>query len=120
MPALAAFTTTLMLHLSFSATAKEIASAKELVANIHDERNRDYLRAVKEGLDWANVRLVEKHQPLLFCQPPKMALTLDQLSDILQRYVDDKQHSPLLADFPVRLVLLDALQEVFPCPPNDR
>jgi hypothetical protein len=44
---------------------------------------------------------------------------LDQVINILKRYMSEDQ-SPLLADFPVDGVLLDALQEVFACPPGKR
>ena len=93
-------------------------SAKEMLADIQNEHNRTYLRGVWDGFQSANVSLEENHQRPLFCQPPKLEIPLDQVIDILKRYIGDDHRlsTEAIRGFPVDGVLLTALQDVFPCP----
>lgn len=60
-----------------------------------------------------NAKLKNEGQKPMFCQPPTLAITAEQASDILARYSEKKPH---FKDFPFGLVLLAALIDVFPCP----
>ena len=100
----------------------DYVSARDMLADIQNEHNRTYLRGVWDALQLANVSLEQNHQRPLFCQPPKLEIPLDQVINILKRYIGDDHgplHSPFVEarlDTPVDGVLLDALQDVFPCP----
>jgi hypothetical protein len=105
----------------------DYVSARDMLADVQNDHNRTYLRGVWDGFESANVSLEENHQRPLFCQPPKLEIPLDQVISILKRYIeryiigDDHGpfHSPFVEarlDTPVDGVLLDALQDVFPCP----
>jgi hypothetical protein len=73
-----------------------------------------YIHGVFGGLDWANGTLAQiRHEKLLYCQPPKLKLTMDEEITILNEYV--KRH-PESADFPIGFVVELALEETFPCP----
>jgi hypothetical protein len=48
----------------------------------------------------------------LFCQPSKVALTTEQILDMLRREVKE---TPPLADMPYGLAMLKTLEKVFPC-----
>ena len=115
--------TLLMLCISTASAATDkpldnAVSAKEMLADIQNEHNRTYLRGVWDALQLANVSLEQNHQRPLFCQPPKLEIPLDQVINILKRYIGD-DHRPsteAIKNLTVDFVLLDALQDVFPCP----
>jgi hypothetical protein len=93
---------------------KDYLSAQQAVEQQKDERVRSHLAAIKEGFDWANVELGQRHQTQLFCQPPKMEVTIDQQFNILERYVKDRDNY-MAGTFPLGMIYLSALQQVFPC-----
>lgn len=67
-----------------------------------------------DAYGWANAELKSRRkQEPLYCPPDKMALTGNQLLDVLRREVKDR---PKNGEFPVAMTLLVALQHVFPCP----
>lgn len=68
---------------------------------------------IEDGLSWANVYLVSRQQPQIYCLPGQLALTGPQLVDIVRRQVAKQ---PEDAKYPIGLVLREALQSVFPCP----
>jgi hypothetical protein len=98
-------------------TPGDFVSAREMLADVQNEHNRTYLQGVWGGLQLANVSLEENHQTPLFCQPPKLEIPLDQVISILKRYIgnDHSMSAEAISDLPVEFVLLDALQDVFPC-----
>ena len=65
------------------------------------------------GLAWANgyLKATRKEAPL-YCAPPNMALTGEQILDILRR---DVKKTPSNGIIPYGLAILDALHAVFPC-----
>ena len=89
-------------------------SAKSILERLAqgDSASKFYLMGNGNGLSWANSALYNKHMPLLFCVPEKVALTSEQELDILKRYVVE---NPATADRPVGAVLLTALIDAFPC-----
>jgi len=79
------------------------------------ERHRmsDYLSSIELGMSWVNVLLAEdrKERPL-YCPPNTLALTGEQLVDILRKELEG---SPEEGSRPLGLVLMTALQKAFPC-----
>lgn len=74
-----------------------------------------WLSGVEAGIQVANVRLKLAGQAMLYCQPNKLGLTIDQVEDIMNRYV--RAHpTAATPDLPVSLAMMFALQEAFPCP----
>ena len=89
----------------------------DLAEQAHDlESNRIYqaiLGHEVDGMDWANTALKESRKELpLYCVPANLALTNNQLIDIVRRMRTDV---PSLGKSPVGLVILFALQKTFPC-----
>ena len=70
-----------------------------------------YLNAlmfVYEGMSWV---VAGGHDA--FCVPPKLALTKEQLSNILRRWVAESP--PAFAKYQLGLAMLLALEDAFPC-----
>ncbi len=73
-----------------------------------------YLRGLHDGFLWANAELAHDGGTPLFCAPSRLALTTDQLADIVERYADENSDIVTPSD-EYGLVALEALQDVFPC-----
>lgn len=73
---------------------------------------RWFIGGIESGLSWANAALEVYGRPKLYCEPGKVALTDDQMIDILRRAVQSHR-----VDTGSRLAptLLLAFQEAFPC-----
>lgn len=74
------------------------------------------LNGIEKGLSAANAELILTGRRPLYCQPSKMAITVEQASDILKRYVD---RHPLIGKMDIggaNSVFLRAMQDTFPCP----
>jgi hypothetical protein len=87
---------------------------KHLVAKDRREM-AEWINAMQIGMMWANVMLKDRGQPMLYCQP-EIAITNDQMLDMLRRAVKD---NPKWGDFPVALAVLVTLQWAFPCDKQD-
>lgn len=74
-----------------------------------------WLVGVESGLLWANSQLQQNGSPKLYCQPVKLSLTGDELVRILEEFGKAKDH-PKADEYPLGMVMLKALQRVFPCP----
>jgi hypothetical protein len=77
-----------------------------------DQYIKYYIHGIGTGIAWANSRLENKHMPRLYCEPEKVALTVEQEIDILERFV---REYPKLGEIPVGAVLTLALMDAFPC-----
>ena len=73
--------------------------------------NAVYLDGLKDGLFTFNVALARSGAAPLFCLPPKMVLTGDQLDDILMR---EAKSVPTPDDMPISIPLLEGLRKTFP------
>jgi hypothetical protein len=71
-----------------------------------------YINGLENGYGWANATLSNNGEVPLYCQPSRLALSQDQIVDILRRFVEA---NPNLREMQTGLVLLMALQEMFPC-----
>jgi hypothetical protein len=58
-------------------------------------------------------RAGRRGSPQMFCLPPNLALTGDQVEDILQRAAKKVRKVP--DDMPGSIILLDGLKDTFPC-----
>jgi hypothetical protein len=74
--------------------------------------------STEDGMGWANTALIEqRHELALYCVPQQVALSGDQLIDMLRRYVDQHQS---FSKFPFGMVMYYALRDGFPCPPQSK
>ena len=76
-----------------------------------------YLKGVRSGYVGANAYLASmRHLPPLYCQPNKMGLNAENYLRILDEYLSKPEvKNEMPPDTFVELLLLFALQEVFPC-----
>ncbi|MGA2841736.1 MAG: hypothetical protein ABSG18_16440 [Steroidobacteraceae bacterium] len=74
-----------------------------------------WLYGVQNGFAWANAYNGDRGLPPLYCQPENLALTRDQVTNILDNFIKTDQGRALL-NAEISLVLLKALQHAFPCP----
>jgi hypothetical protein len=68
---------------------------------------------MEQGFAWMNAYLVAtRREPAASCQPGNLALTSEQVIDIMRR---ETAKYPALQDKPIGLVLLRGLIATFPC-----
>jgi len=79
-----------------------------------DSSFKHFIEGVGTGLLIANVELDRRKSPLLYCQPPKLSLNADAYMTILAKRVR-KLETEAPASTPLELILLEGLQETFPC-----
>jgi hypothetical protein len=94
--------------------AKGFLQSYDSASPTTQESLRAIIKLVEDGISWADADLKSRHQPMLYCPPAKLALTGEQLVDMLHREVKE---NPIDADFPFGLGLLNSLEKVFPCTP---
>jgi hypothetical protein len=82
---------------------------------------RYHINGIEDGLSWANVASGIRIGVKLYCPPSDLALTDDQIIDILRRFVRTNTSINVEQDR-VGSILLIALQQLFPCqqPGNSR
>lgn len=99
--------------------ARAEASADEFLKGMNrgDDMSTVLLLAYTVGFSWANTELQMAGRPMLYCVPPKLALRREQAGSILLQYV--KAH-PKSRTFPAGMVMLDAMQQTFPCSTQNR
>lgn len=74
----------------------------------------DYIGGVGNGFVWANGELAAQERSSLFCAP-KMALTQANFIAILDKEIAHPTRNKYVDDTPIELILLKALEYVFPC-----
>ena len=111
--------------LSLSVTALEI-NAYLMSRDARDKETMSllgtYLKGVGEGLSWANIALVMRGQPPLYCAPSQLALNpenyLRMLDDQIARTSaqwSDSEKKARFAKFTIEQFLTDAVIRTFPC-----
>lgn len=85
-----------------------------------DFKNEDgmnyYINGLGEGMGWANIALVNRGEAPLYCQPGKLAITMDNYIMILDNFIEDaKKKNKYRAEDPVGMYMLIGLQRTFPC-----
>lgn len=83
-------------------------------ANLANQRVfRNTLSVIENGISWANASLSAKRHILLYCPPRLMVLTGGQILDMVRREVASDIG---MGNYPVGMVVVMALEKVFPCP----
>ncbi len=93
---------------------------KDYLAMKNDEKRGLYLdfyvQGIGEGTAWSNTLLEEKGQPLLYCQPGKLALDYKDYKSIIDKMIENmKAKNKFKEDWPIGLILMFGLQEAYPC-----
>jgi hypothetical protein len=105
--------------LAMSIVCKSFANSVTVESYLKEKRedfknfNMVWLDGVYEGLLTASDYMASHDKGHLFCPPEKMAMTMDQIKSILDRYLATHK---VQMSWPTDVVLLGALKEVFPCP----
>jgi hypothetical protein len=77
---------------------------------------RLYLLGLSDGYGYANVVLVKRHQPPLFCPPENLGLNADNVIDILEKTISAMTVMKRMSDDTViDYTLLQGLEVTFPC-----
>lgn len=94
----------------------EAAEAQTITAQqAMDMKNSEislYLIGVGHGLSWANAILQNRKQPLIYCEPGNFAMVGQQYVGMLETFLKKR---PDLKPEPAAVVMMMALQDVFPC-----
>lgn len=70
------------------------------------------LTQIEGGMELANAELKARGQAPLYCTPPQLVLTGEQVLDMLRRY--DGDH-PEIGQSSYAVAILKAAEDVFPC-----
>ena len=73
---------------------------------------RNFVEALQNGVAWANAALKFQKQKPLYCEPEKLALTAEQVIDLIRKEVQARPSSGM---FPWPAVMIRTLQNNFPC-----
>ncbi|WP_432283931.1 hypothetical protein SLT36_19050 [Aminobacter sp. BA135] len=92
------------------ASAATFASWKEKNQTVREV----YVSGLGEGMSWANVSANSDLGKSLYCLPPRLGLSGRNYISILEDYAE-RYKSAGSYDQEVALLLLSALQEMFPC-----
>jgi len=100
--------------LLLSSSAQAEMSAEQYIQQTGTKHTLDttWLYGVQNGFAWANAANESHGLPPLYCQPRNLALTQDQVIDILDNYI---KAGKATLQSEVSLVLLMALKNAFPC-----
>lgn len=74
--------------------------------------NWAFLAGILIGFQWSNGELEHIGKQKLYCQPSDKTLSVEDAMTILRDFI---RKSPPFADMKAGLVLLEALESVFPC-----
>jgi hypothetical protein len=81
----------------------------------HNQRFKTYIDGVGTGCSVANVALVKRKQPELYCPPANRELKAEHYLQILEEEFQRNQETYTKVDAPVEIILLKGLQKTFPC-----
>jgi hypothetical protein len=74
-----------------------------------------WLDGVFNGLKAANSELQRSNKTMLFCPPPNLSMTAEQVSAFFDKFISNHKDQVKSSDF-IGALLLDALQETYRCP----
>ena len=92
--------------------------------NMQSETTRmqttNYIRGLGNAYSFANVRLEQEKKPPFYCPPQKLALSVDNYIRILNDRIDKDTRilggeSAKVDTYFIEMLLLDGLQDTFPC-----
>lgn len=105
--------TTVLIILLSSINRVTALTIKEYKEMSNEEIVKIYVKGVGEGLMWGNTMINVRQNTNIFCPPPKMALNGENYISILQKELES--NSSYKDSDPIELVLVLALEKVFPC-----
>jgi hypothetical protein len=70
------------------------------------------LASMQQGMALINLEVGHRKEARFYCAPPKLAVTGEQILNMLRRQVKEDPH---LAKYPVSIVMLETLEKAFPC-----
>ncbi len=76
-----------------------------------------YIYGLGEGFLLANIEATKKKAPL-YCHPDKLALSMANYVDIVDRQIKERSNrmtQAQLDEIPIAVLLLEGLEETFPC-----
>lgn len=73
-----------------------------------------YVAGVEQGLSWYGTAISSQKRKELYCEPERLALTPDQDINIVSSYLQRRKDRSAY-DAPFGMILLDALEDAFPC-----
>ena len=93
--------------------ARADLSARQVIIGhrANDQHFDLFLNGLESGIAWANGK-AEGAGKALYCQPEGLSLSDAQSVEIMERFLNQKSPTE---DGPAGSVLLDALQNLFPC-----
>ena len=74
-----------------------------------------YIIGAQDALGWTNAALQERGDAPLFCVPERLALTRDQVVDIVDRFAAAKAEVLEEEVMYLSLFVMFAMQDAFPC-----
>jgi hypothetical protein len=72
-----------------------------------------YVTGLGTGFMTANAELKFEHKPLLYCQPGKLSLDTNNYVEMIEKEIAERKPDDSMW---LSIVLLSALQSIFPCP----
>lgn len=102
---------------AFAAEPRFVSTDEILVAYDHGDDNARQLillglTQTEGGMELANAELKARGQASLYCTPPQLMLTGEQILDILRRYAGSH---PEVGQSSYAVAILKAAEDVFPC-----
>ena len=77
--------------------------------------HRAYLNGMTQGMEWVNSALEHGGREAIFCPPRQVPIAHEQYVEILKSYVGRNKRAE---SDPMGWVLVRALRDTFPCPPQ--
>jgi hypothetical protein len=99
---------------AFAVPAHAEMSAKDLISDYRagNQLTAAFIHGIDDGIGWEESYQEQNGGMRIYCQPGKLALTIEQDVDITSRYI---AANPKAAEYPFGLALLLALKDTFPC-----
>jgi hypothetical protein len=107
--------------ISAEALAQDVPLYRKMIASSDASVVKEakmYVKGLGDGISWANTLVSLEDGRALYCPPDKLALTVENYLDILDRQIDARSKvvtEAKLNETPLGFLLLDGLQETFPC-----
>jgi hypothetical protein len=109
---------TLLLMVAASSNALTVKDYKEAkrIGGQAWESVRYFVSGIRDGIQGANAWLMVNHQPVMYCQPPHLALNADNITRIVDDAIEKWSGKPEMDSFEIDAVVVDGLIRMFPCP----
>lgn len=106
-----------LLVLAVASPAMAEPSVKQYLESSGEERTilTVYIIATEQAFAWSNASLENRGDAPLYCVPARLALTDDQVLDIVARFTEAKATELSEDEMYLALFVLFAMQDAFPC-----